>query len=116
MRLRRGDMSSNIASSKSHERSGCGSGKLWSEGCQINRETIKQDLNLIEKVSRCDFQLVYLQPEFCRGNNRSFLCMSKTGNEFTKRLRYIVVDEAHLCHAWRSFRVQYANKRLYVFA
>jgi superfamily II DNA helicase RecQ len=49
------------------------------------------------------YRLVLLGPEFCVPGNQYWMGLTKDC-VFRRRLLGIVIDEAHLCHAWRDFR------------
>jgi superfamily II DNA helicase RecQ len=58
---------------------------------------------LITEVAQGVYRLVLLGPEFCVPGNQYWMGLTKDC-VFRRRLLGIVIDEAHLCHAWRDFR------------
>jgi superfamily II DNA/RNA helicase len=75
------------------------------KACAINMESISTKPGLLKAVQNGDYELIYASPEWCQPHNKDFtdLCASSFG----QRCAGIVIDEAHLCHAWRSFRPRY---------
>jgi superfamily II DNA/RNA helicase len=85
--------------------------RLGIKACAINYSNQIQDPNLISAVSKGNYQLVFISPEFCNPDNPDFqrLCGQ---TPFAERLIAIAIDEAHLCHTWQSFRPRYGSLHL----
>jgi superfamily II DNA helicase RecQ len=74
----------------------------------LNESTLSSMHGLVDQVSSGAYEVVLMSPEFCSASNHNW-CRMTGATEFSRRLRGIVVDEAHLIHAWRDFRPAYAN-------
>jgi hypothetical protein len=69
----------------------------------LHAENLLHHEQLITDVAKGVYRLVLLGPEFCVPGNPHWMCLTKDC-VFRRRLLGIVIDEAHLCHAWRDFR------------
>lgn len=72
---------------------------------------IAEDPNLWRRVDQGKYDIVLASPEVLLANWSWFWQKTVQAREgvFAKRLRYIVVDEAHLIWGWRGFRNEYRN-------
>ncbi|KAA8893177.1 P-loop containing nucleoside triphosphate hydrolase protein [Sphaerosporella brunnea] len=74
----------------------------------LNEGTLSNARGLLDQVSGGAYEVVVVSPEFCSPSNHNW-CKMTGSTEFSCRLKGIVVDEAHLIHAWRDFRPAYTN-------
>jgi superfamily II DNA/RNA helicase len=74
----------------------------------LNESTLSSMPRLVDQVSGGDYEVVLMSPEFCTASNHNW-CKMTGSTEFSRRLKGIVVDEAHLIHSWRDFRPAYTN-------
>jgi superfamily II DNA helicase RecQ len=86
-----------------------GAAQLGIKAVQISEKTIKEDPELINRVRDGEFQLVFLQPEFCHASNGQWHKMTGLKTKFVESVFSIVIDEAHLIHQWRIFRTRYGH-------
>ncbi|KAA8909010.1 P-loop containing nucleoside triphosphate hydrolase protein, partial [Sphaerosporella brunnea] len=77
--------------------------KIGLSAVALHAENLLHHEQLIRDVAQGVYRLVLLGPEFCVPGNQYWMCLTKDCT-FRQRLVGIVIDEAHLCHAWRDFR------------
>ncbi|KAI5796531.1 P-loop containing nucleoside triphosphate hydrolase protein, partial [Geopyxis carbonaria] len=82
--------------------------KLGIRSCSLTAWNRQNDSDLVGKVTRGQFQLVIVTPEFCDASDPDFISISRAPI-FRKRLLAVVVDEAHLCQSWNTFRPKYGK-------
>ena len=72
----------------------------------INRETLRKDPKLWDKVDRGEFQVVYCTPEalIVKGSHFSNKTVRDTNNAFNRNLVLITMDEAHSLWDYDGFR------------
>jgi hypothetical protein len=67
---------------------------------QLTDKTMKEQPNIIARAVNGEFQVVLVQPEFCVGNTPKWKPFCDPRTPFWKRLSIVMIDEAHLIHAW----------------
>jgi hypothetical protein len=77
--------------------------KIGLSAVALHAENLLHHEQLITEVAQGVYRLVLLGPEFCVPGNPHWMFLTKDC-VFRRRLLGIVIDEAHLCHAWRDFR------------
>lgn len=75
---------------------------------QVNDRTIHEIPDLIGKLQRCEYRVVFTLPEFSQTGNSHWRKLTALNSSFLKK-PVIVIDEAHLIHQWRSFRERYTQ-------
>jgi len=75
---------------------------------QVNDRTINEIPDLIGKLQRCEYRVVFTLPEFSQTGNSHWRKLTALNSSFLKK-PVIVIDEAHLIHQWRSFRERYTQ-------
>lgn len=86
-----------------------GAQMLGIRACSVDHASTASNRSLVQAVVGGDFQLVLASPEWCDRINVDFLKITETGCAFMRRLRGLVVDEAHLTQTWQTFRPRYAT-------
>jgi hypothetical protein len=81
--------------------------RLGIKACAVTYNNQLHDPGLVTSIAKGKYQLVFVSPEFCSPDNNQFLEICGQ-TAFAERLVGIAIDEAHLCHAWQSFRPRYA--------
>jgi superfamily II DNA/RNA helicase len=77
--------------------------RLGIEAAAIHAEQLVRRPELLSEIQRGKYQIVFAGPEFCVPSDERWIKLT-TDCAFRDNLRCVVVDEAHLCHAWRGFR------------
>jgi superfamily II DNA/RNA helicase len=80
-----------------------GAASLGIKAAAIHAEQLVRKPHLLTEIERGGYQIVFAGPEFCVPSEPRWTKLT-TECAFSDRLRCVVVDEAHLCHAWRGFR------------
>jgi superfamily II DNA/RNA helicase len=76
---------------------------LGIKAAAIHAEQLVRKPQLLTEIQHGVYQIVFAGPEFCLPSEPRWTKLT-TECAFSDRLRCVVVDEAHLCHAWRGFR------------
>jgi superfamily II DNA/RNA helicase len=76
---------------------------LGIKAAAIHAEQLVRKPQLLTEIERGGYQIVFAGPKFCVPSDPRWTKLT-TECAFSDRLRCVVVDEAHLCHAWRGFR------------
>jgi superfamily II DNA helicase RecQ len=82
--------------------------ELGIKACALHMTGTIANPGLIQRIREGQYEMVYVSPEWCVISNPGFQILSASST-FRKRLGGIVIDEAHLCHAWRTFRPRYES-------
>jgi superfamily II DNA/RNA helicase len=77
--------------------------RLGIKAAAVHAEQLVRKPELLTQIQRGEYQIVFAGPEFCVPNDERWIKLT-TECAFSDRLRCVVVDEAHLCYAWRGFR------------
>jgi superfamily II DNA/RNA helicase len=77
--------------------------RLGIKAAAIHAEQLVRRPELLSEIQRGKYQIVFAGPEFCVPSDERWTKLT-TECAFSDNLRCVVVDEAHLCHAWRGFR------------
>jgi superfamily II DNA/RNA helicase len=77
--------------------------RMGIKAAAIHAEALIRQPDLLSAVQSGAYRIVLVGPEFCVPAEDRWMRLT-TDCAFSNRLRCVVVDEAHLCHAWRGFR------------
>jgi superfamily II DNA/RNA helicase len=77
--------------------------RLGIKAAAIHADQLVRKPGLLAEIERGEYQIVFAGPEFCLPSEERWAKLT-TECTFSDNLRCVVVDEAHLCHAWRGFR------------
>jgi superfamily II DNA/RNA helicase len=77
--------------------------RMGIKAAAIHAGALMRQPDLLSEVQSGAYQIVLVGPEFCVPAEDRWMRLT-TDCAFSDRLRCVVVDEAHLCHAWRGFR------------
>jgi superfamily II DNA/RNA helicase len=77
--------------------------RLGIKAAAIHAHELDQRPELLTEIRQGEYQIVLAGPEFCVPDDVRWMQLT-TDCTFSDNLRCVVVDEAHLCHAWRRFR------------
>jgi superfamily II DNA/RNA helicase len=69
----------------------------------VHAEALVRQPNLLQEIQDGKYQIILTGPEFCVPDNDRSMRLT-TNCAFSEKLCCVIVDEAHLCHAWRGFR------------